>query len=401
MIDVTEAKKIIGENTHLLTPATVQVKDAVGMVLADDVFSPIDMPAFRQASMDGYALSFEGWKMNKRLKIQGIVQAGLNNDELAAPQNAMRIFTGAVVPAGADTVVMQEKCRIDTTNDSAGELIIEDETLVPGINVRLKGSEIKTGDSALTKGCLLTPAAVGFLMGIGVTEVKVYSKPVISIIVTGNELQQPGQPLQQGQVYESNSYTLKAVLKQFHLDESVKVFTALDNLDILTEVLKQRLEQSDVVFLAGGVSAGDFDFVPQACELNGITKIFHKIKQKPGKPFYFGKKDQKYIFGLPGNPASVLTCFYEYVLPALGKMSNRHYELKKQTAPLAKKFNKPAGLTHFLKGFFDGNTVTALDAQESFRLSSFARANCLIQINEPITETKAGEMVEIHLLPFN
>ena len=396
MLSVAEAKKIIDEHTKAFSPVTMQLKDAAGFILAEDIFSPMDIPAFHQASMDGYAFSFKGWKDNNRLKIQGVVQAGLNSDALSSPQNAMRIFTGAVVPTGADTIVMQEKVTV-----SDGALIIEDESLSEGKYLRLKGSEIKTGDLALAKNSVLTPAAIGFLIGIGITEVSVYPMPVISIIVTGNELQEPGQPLQQGQVYESNSYSLKAVLKQFHLDEQVIIFSAKDDLKILIAVLQQAMQQSDVIFLTGGVSVGDFDFVPQAIEQNGITKIFHKIKQKPGKPFFFGKKADKYIFGLPGNPSSVLTCFYEYVLPALGKMSNQKYDLQKIKIPLANDFNKPAGLTHFLKGFYDGEKVVALDAQESFRLSSFARANCLVQINEAITEIKKGEAVEIHLLPGN
>ena len=281
MLSVTEAKQIIDEHTKAFSPVKMLLEDAAGLILTEDIFSPMDIPAFHQASIDGYAFLFKGWKDNKRLKIQGVVQAGLNNDALASPQNAMRIFTGAVVPPGADTIVMQEKAIV-----SDDLLIIEDESLTEGSYVRLKGSEIKTGDLALAKDSVLTPAAIGFLIGIGITAVNVYPKPVISIIVTGNELQKPGKPLQQGQVYESNSYSLKAVLKQFHLDDQVTIFTASDNLEILTEVLKQTLKQSDVVFLAGGVSAGDFDFVPKAIENNGITKIFHKIKQKPGKPFF-------------------------------------------------------------------------------------------------------------------
>jgi molybdenum cofactor synthesis domain len=396
MVSVAEAKRIIIENTNLSEPVTIQVKEAAGMVLAQNIFSHLDIPAFRQASMDGYALSFEGWKSNKRLKIQGVVQAGLNDAELLSPQNAVRIFTGAVVPHGADSIVMQEKVKIEN-----GDLIIEDDNLTAGINVRPKGSEIKTGDLALAKESVLTPAAIGFLIGIGITEVAVYPKPAISIIVTGNELQEPGKPLQKGQVYESNSYSLKAVLKQFHLDDHVNVFNASDNLEILSGVLKEAMKQTGVVFLAGGVSVGDFDFVPQAIEQNGITKIFHKIKQKPGKPFFFGRKDNTYVFGLPGNPASVLTCFYEYVLPSLGKMTNHNYNLQIVLAPMANAFYKPAGLTHFLKGYYDGKTVTTLDAQESYRLSSFARANCLVQINEEVTECKQGEIVETHLLPTN
>lgn len=396
MLSVAEAKRLIIENTSLSRPVKTPLKDAAGFVLAEDVFSPLDIPPFCQASMDGYAISFNGWQSNKRLKIQGVAQAGFKDDELLGSEGAMRIFTGAVVPSGADTIVMQEKIKIE--ND---ELIIEDEYLARGMNVRLKGSEIKAGDLALAKDSLLTPASIGFLIGIGITEIYVYPKPAISIIVTGNELQEPGHPLQQGQVYESNSYALKAVLKQFHYEQRVKVFTAKDALTIVAEVLQKAIEQSDVIFLTGGVSVGDYDFVPRAAEQIGVNTIFHKIRQKPGKPFFFGKKENKYVFGLPGNPASVLTCFYEYALPSLGKMTNHKFDLQKMIVPLSMPFTKPAGLTYFLKGHYDGKTVTALDAQESYRLSSFAKANCLLQINEEVTQCAQGSEVEIHLLPNN
>ena len=226
----------------------------------------------------------------------------------------------------------------------------------------------------------------------------VFPRPAISIILTGDELCQPGQQLEYGQVYESNSYALLAALKNIHIS-NIKVFTAKDNLKTLSEVFRQALASSDAVLLTGGVSVGDYDFVLRAAEINGIEQIFHKIKQKPGKPFYFGKKGDQVIFGLPGNPASVLSCFYEYVLPALGKMSNQKTDLIQLNVPSKTPLKKAAGLSHFLKGFYDGVSVRQLGAQESFRLSSFAKANCLILLDEDRTEYSEGEMVEIHLLP--
>jgi molybdopterin molybdotransferase len=267
-----------------------------------------------------------------------------------------------------------------------------------GVNVRLKGSEIKAGDLAVAKESLLMPAAIGFLAGIGMTEVLVYPYPVVSIIVTGNELLTPGQPLKPGQVYESNSFSLQAALRQLDITD-VKIYKAEDTLETVKRVLNDALQNSHVVFLTGGVSVGDYDFVAAAAKENGIEKIFHKIKQKPGKPFYFGKKEKKLVFGLPGNPASVLTCFYEYVEPALKQMVKQKTGLKMMKVPLAEPFKKAAGLTHFLKGFFDGKTATALHAQESYRLSSFANANCLVKIEEEVTACEKGELVEIHLLP--
>ena len=393
MISVSEAKKIIDQNVSCLESVTLPLQESAGLILAEDVYALMDIPAFPQSSMDGYAFSFEDWKQHKKLKIAGEVAAGSNETFILAPGNAVRIFTGAAVPAGADTVIMQEK--IKTVN---GELIIEDEALRSGNSIRLKGSEIKAGALALGKDSALTPAAIGFLAGIGITEIKVYPNPSISIIITGNELQQPGQSLQHGQVYESNSFALKAVLHQLHL-ESIQILYATDRPEIVTDTLKKALEQSDVVLLTGGISVGDYDFVLHAATECGVEKLFHKIKQRPGKPLYFGKRGKKLVVGLPGNPSSVLTCFYQYVIPALEKLSKREIDLQVIKAPLAKAFQKNAGLTHFLKGFYDGKTVASLDAQESYRLSSFAKANCLIQVDEDTTSLKEGELVDVYLLP--
>jgi molybdopterin molybdotransferase len=394
MISVTEAKAIIHKSIDQLTPVNLPLAEAAGLVLAEDVYSSVDIPAYPQSSMDGYALSFSGWKQYKKLKIEGKVAAGDNEKLLSDPQKAVRIFTGAAVPEGADTVVMQEKIKTDN-----GLLLIEDEKLQEGSNVRPKGSEIKKGELAMVRGSLLSPAAVGFLAGIGITTVNVYPLPVVSIIVTGKELQQPGKPLQYGQVYESNSFTLTAALQQLNITH-VKVVWADDDLEALTGILKDALAVSDVVLLTGGISVGDYDFVLKATVNCRVVQLFHKIKQRPGKPLFFGKKESKLVFGLPGNPSSVLTCFYEYVLPALGKLCNKETGLRVLKAPLAKDFQKQPGLTHFLKAFYNGETAAVLDAQESYRLSSFARANCLIQVNEEVTACKEGEMVEIHLLPF-
>jgi molybdopterin molybdotransferase len=393
MLNVTEAKKIILENAVELSPVKLDLSKAAGMVLAEDIYAGINIPAYRQSSMDGYAFSFADLQTNKPLKIKGVMAAGSGETATLLPGNAIRIFTGAAVPDGADTVVMQEKTKIE--GDS---LYIEDENLQQNVNVRAKGSEIKAGDLAAAKDSLLMPAAIGFLAGIGISEVLVYPYPAISIIVTGNELQTPGQPLLQGKVYESNSYLLQAALKQMHITD-VKVYKAEDTLETVKQGLNEALQKSDVVFLTGGVSVGDYDFVAAAAKENGIEKVFHRIKQRPGKPFYFGKKGNKLVFGLPGNPASVLTCFYEYVEPALKQVAKQKTGLQVIQSPLGAPFKKTPGLTHFLKGYYDGKTATPLHAQESYRLSSFANANCLIKIEEAVTACEKGDIVEIHLLP--
>ena len=392
MISVSDAIEIIGKNISIAEPIELPLIEATGLVSADDIYATADIPAFPQSSMDGYALSFDAWSVHRQLTIQGEVAAGSNQPFQSTPDKAVRIFTGAPVPPGTDTVVMQEKTRTEN-----GKLIIEDEKLRMGTNVRQQGSEIKAGMLALSKNTLLSPGAIGFLAGIGINEVKVYPNPTITIIVTGNEFQKQGNPLQYGQVYESNSFALSAAMKQINLHR-VQVQRVPDDLKSLINVMQQALQNSDVVLLTGGISVGDYDFVLQAASNCGVEKLFHRVKQRPGKPLYFGKKDKKLVFGLPGNPSSVLTCFYIYVLRALGQLSNRSLALQTIHAQLGKTFRKDAGLTHFLKGHYDGNVAMPLDAQESYRMRSYALANCLIQIDEEVTEYLEGASVKVHLI---
>jgi molybdopterin molybdotransferase len=391
MITVAEAKHIISTNVSALNPVTLSLLQSRGKVLAADVFATIDIPAFPQSAMDGYAFAFDD--LQKELVIEGEMAAGSSSAIEVAAGKAIRIFTGAPVPAGVDTVVMQEKVRTEN-----GILFIEDEKLQRNSNVRPIGSEIKAGELALPNGSLLTAAAIGFLAGIGVTEVSVIPDPVISIILTGNELQEPGKPLSYGQVYESNSFGLTAALESLHLPVH-HIYKAEDDPEVLTAILQQALNESDLVLLTGGVSVGDYDFVLQAANTCGVVQQFHKVKQRPGKPLFFGTKNEKVIFGLPGNPSSVLTCFYEYVTEALSLQTKRPLQLKTVQTVLAKDCKKAPGLTHFQKAYYDGHTVLPLTAQESYKLNSFATANCLLQLDGEKEAYEANDPVTIHLLP--
>lgn len=391
LLDIHEAKAFVEQLTPTLSPVAVPLQLAFGKTLASDVFATVNVPAFAQSGMDGYAFAFES--LGKPLKIEGEQAAGDEQPVSLQPGTAVRIFTGAVVPDGADTVVMQEKTTV-----ADGYLIIKDETIQQGNNVRVPGSEIANGDLALASGSTLTPAAIGFLAGMGVNEVEVIPFPRVSIIVTGNELQDPGTAQIFGKVYESNSFALLAALHNLHITDA-SVYKCEDDTDALTDVLNKALAKSDLVLMTGGVSVGDYDFTVKVSKDCGIEKVFHKLKQRPGKPLFFGKKDQVLFFGLPGNPASVLTCFYEYVLVALEKLTHKPMQLKKLMVPLSSTYTKAAGLTHFLKGMFDGEQVHLPNGQESYKLHSYASANCLVMIPGPATTIEPGEEVEIHLIP--
>ena len=392
MINVEEARNIITAKTSRMSPVKKRLTESAGLVLAENVFAFTDIPAFRQSSMDGYAIMFADKDLS--LQVSGTMMAGSSSNLTLARGNAARIFTGAPLPDGADTVVMQEKVKRE-----GDQIRIEDADLAQGKNVRNKGAEIKSGALAMQAGHLLTPAAIGFLSGIGIAEVLVYPLPSISIIITGNEIQEPGLPLQFGQVYDANSFQLKAALQSEGIND-IKVWKVIDDPGELKNTLQKALESSQMVLLTGGVSVGDYDYVIEASEACGITRHFHKIKQKPGKPLFFGAKAEQPVFGLPGNPSSVLSCFYLYVMPCLAILSGRVNRVHKTVSVLAAGYSKPKGLTCFLKGNMEDGQVTPLGAQESFRLSSFARANCLIELEEEREIYEAGETVTIHLLTF-
>lgn len=391
MISVNEAKQIILQSALAKKSSVIPLSQAFGLVNSEDVIASTDIPNFAQSSMDGYALKFAD--KDQPISIIGEMAAGASKQLTINKNEATRIFTGAPLPENADTVVMQEKIRFENE-----KLIIEDENLSEGLNVRPKGAEVKKGEVAMKEETYLSAAAIGFLAGIGCAEVSVYSPPKVAVILTGNELQDPGNALEFGQVYEANSFQLKAVLNQIGI-YNIEILRAEDDPKELHKILEKAIENNDVVLLNGGVSVGDYDFVTQVANTCGVEEKFHRIKQKPGKPLFFGTKENKLVFGLPGNPSSSLTCFYEYVLPALEKMMGLSQSIVETTATVTHDYPKPAGLTHFLKAFYNNGKVTPLHAQESFRLHSFAQANCFIVLPEESLGCKENDQVTIHLLP--
>lgn len=391
MISVNEAKQIILQSALTKKSSIIPLSEAFGLVTSEDVIASTDIPNFAQSSMDGYALRFADH--DQPIAVIGEMAAGASIQLAISENEATRIFTGAPLPENADTVVMQEKIRLENKM-----LTIEDENLSEGLNVRPKGAEVKKGEVAMTEGTYLSAAAIGFLAGIGCAEISVYTPPKAAIILTGNELQYPGNPLEFGQVYEANSFQLKAVLNQTGIKD-IEVFRAEDDPKELQKILEKAIENNDVVLLNGGVSVGDYDFVTEVANTCGVEEKFHKIRQKPGKPLFFGTKYNKLVFGLPGNPSSSLTCFYEYVLPALEKVMGLPSGVIETTATVTHHYPKSVGLTHFLKAFYNDGKVTPLHAQESFRLHSFAQANCFIVLPEESVGCKENDDVIVHLLP--
>jgi molybdopterin molybdotransferase len=392
MITVNEAKKRIEASVLVLPAFSVPILESLGMTLAESIVSAVDMPPFDQSAMDGYAFPFDPSFFEKPFRVIGEIAAGGQSTISPASGEAMRIFTGAPVPPGADTVVMQEKTRCE-----GDQLRIEDFPLKKGGNVRPQGSQTKKGETALFAGSTLTPAAIGLLAGLGITHVNVFAKPRIALLITGSELVAPGTALVGGQVFESNSFALRAALQELNIQPTL-VYRSPDDEVQITAHLREGIEQCDLVIATGGISVGDYDLVKKSMDNCQVDTVFYKVKQKPGKPLFFGKCGPKLLFGLPGNPSAVLTCFYEYIVPVIEKMSGSLGPSKRVVQKtLSEGFNKKAGLTYFLKGKTEGSEVAPLHAQESYQMSSFVLADCLILLEEERTDYLKGEVVAVHL----
>jgi len=386
MIEVKEALEIVAANSSVLSTQKISVHKALGYILAETIYSPISMPPFRQSAMDGYAFIHS---RRHQFDVVGISQAGDHANIKLKETQAVRIFTGAYVPNDADTVVMQEHVMVN------GDSILIAKMPEPFANVRSKGEQINAEDVVFEANTLITPAAIGFLACLGITEITVFKKPKVAILVTGNELVKPGKKLSKGKIYESNSVMLQAALQTIGVNK-IKVHTVKDNLKATKKALKSILEKNDIVLISGGISVGDYDFVKEALLKNGVEELFYKINQKPGKPMFFGSKKDTLVFALPGNPASSLTNFYIYVYPAVkNRMGFSNTHLPKIVRKLDNDIVNNTGKTLFLKALYNETSVEILDGQSSAMLNSFAVANGLVIVPQDVENIKKGESVTI------
>ncbi|WP_281310368.1 molybdopterin molybdotransferase MoeA [Flavobacterium flavigenum] len=390
MIQVNEALTIVAENSSKMPLQKIAVRKALGYVLAETVYSPIAMPPFRQSAMDGYAFRHS---IKHQYDVVSTSQAGDHSNVKLKENEAIRIFTGAFVPDDADTVVMQEHVM---ANENSILIAKMPEKLA---NVRAKGEQINKQEVVFEANTLITPAAIGFLACLGITEIMVYKKPKVAILVTGNELVKPGKKLPKGKIYESNSVMLQAALQTIGIKKT-KVFKVKDNLKATRKALKEILEKYDVVLISGGISVGDYDFVKEALLKNGVKELFYKINQKPGKPMFFGSKNETLVFALPGNPASSLTNFYVYVYPAIrNRMGFSDIHLPKVIRKLNADIKNTSGKTLFLKALYDETHVTVLDGQSSAMLNTFATANSLLIVPDDVEIIEKEQFVT--LLPID
>ena len=392
MISIKEAIASVKLNVNpLLKKTTKSVEKAGGYVLFEDIYSPINMPPFRQSAMDGYALNLHD---GLTYTLIGEVKAGDGHQPDLKIGDAVRIFTGAPVPDSANSIMMQEKVKSD------GNFITIEHQISIEHNIRPFGEQVRAGDIALKKGTKLTPAAIGYLISLGITTVSVFKKPNIAIVTTGNELIEAGQKLSYGKIYESNSKMLLSALYGLKFYD-VTLHNVEDHYSQTVEKLNAVIDENDLVLITGGISVGDYDFVGKALKELEVEELFYKVKQKPGKPLFYGKKGDTQIFALPGNPAAALSCFYVYVYIALQKMMNRDIlELPRIEAISKSNFEKKGDRPQFLKAIYKNGEVEILEGQNSSMLQTFALSNALVYAPETITKIVEGDSIEVIQLPL-
>lgn len=375
---------------------TIPLVDAAGRVVAKPIKAPIDLPPFDASAMDGYALRASATQAPSSLRVTDRSLAGHPASEPVTDETAVRIFTGAVMPKGADAVLLQEDA------ERHEDFVIARETLAPGANVRYRGHDIAHGDEVAAAGLRLDAFRISWLAACGVETVTVTRKLRVAIFSTGDELVDPGSPLANGQIYDSNRMALSQLLSEkFILLKDLGRIP--DDLDEVTRVMQEASVNADVVITSGGVSVGEADFVKAAIETIGHLD-FWKIALKPGKPLAVGHINDALFFGLPGNPVSTIVTYLLFVAPTLDSLSGMPARSPLEIpAILEAPVRHNAGRREYQRGLCRttdaGFAVRPTGDQSSNRLATFANANCLIRVPEDRDDLTIGERVAIHLLP--
>jgi molybdopterin molybdotransferase len=371
------------------------IAEALNYVLAEDIASPLNVPPHDNSAMDGYAFALSSLQSNKTLRLIGRSMAGAPFQGECKLGECIRIMTGAKMPTGCDSVEMQENVTVDSDDIT----FLAEKTL--GSHVRKAGEDIQQGLVVLKQGRKLTSVDIGILASLGVETVDVYRKLTVALIATGDELKLPGQALLSGDIYESNSFVLAAMLEKLHVD--VLNFGVIeDDFEAIKAAFVSADQQADAVISSGGVSVGDADYTKTV--LDDLGEIsFWKIAMKPGKPFAFGQLPHSVFFGLPGNPVSALVTFHQLALVALTKMQNAH-SLQRTTLQVkcSSDLRKSPGRMDFQRGILTvndagENVVSSTGSQSSGVLSSLAQANCFIVLPSEQGKVKAGERVTVQL----
>ncbi|ROV59737.1 molybdopterin molybdotransferase [Vibrio ponticus] len=388
--------KMLSRIKPIQTTLQLPLAEALGYVLAEDILSPIFVPPFDNSAMDGYAVRINDLAESNTLPLAGKSFAGQPFEGEWAQGTCVRIMTGAKIPEGCDAVIMQENTQVT----EQGILFLQEE-VKPQSNIRPTGDDIKQGDIVLPKGARLSPRDIPMIASLGVSHVVVVRKPKVAFFSTGDELKPLGEPLADGQIYDSNRYGIKPLIENFGC-EPIDLGIIPDCPQTLKETFEQAQMLADVVVTSGGVSVGEADYTKDILEELGEIG-FWKLAIKPGKPFAFGKLSTAWFCGLPGNPVSAVLTMYVLVQPMLAKLAG-HTEWKApESIPATTKtaFKKAPGRTDYQRGIYsleDGKFVVETTGNQSsgvFR--SMSLANCFVVLERERGRVEVGETVQIQL----
>lgn len=398
---VTQAKEAILSQLHpTLGTRTVAIREALDQVLAFDLLSPIDVPAHDNSAMDGYAFNSASLQAASitSLKVIGTAYAGVPFNAQCKPGECVRVMTGAVMPNGCDTVVVQENTTVDHD-----QITFPPGAVKAGDNRRLAGEDLAAGKPALKAGKVIRPADLGLIASLGIAEITVRTKLRVAFFSTGDELRSLGQQLDQGCVYDSNRYTLHGMLTRLRFVELIDMGVVPDSPQALEEAMLAAIAQADVIVTSGGVSVGEADYTKEIMEKLGAVN-FWKIAMRPGRPMAFGQvhhphtKQSAYLFGLPGNPVAVMVTFHAFVRDALLKLASAlPLPVPLVAARLAHDVRKRPGRTEYQRAklsFENGfPTATLTGSQGSGILRSMSESDCLLVLEHDQGDLKAGETV--------
>jgi molybdopterin molybdotransferase len=399
-LSVEEARRrILADIKPVIGDEKLALRTALGRILAENVISPLDVPSHNNSAMDGYALKGTdlATDASRDFEVIGTAYAGGPFTGDCHAGQSVRIMTGAAMPTGTDTVIMQE--HVQQLSDDRVRIA---NTHQPGQNVRLAGEDIAKGHVVLEAGRNLVPADLGVLASLGIGEVQVRRRPRVAFFSTGDELRSVGELLGEGDIYDSNRYSLYGMLTRLGVD-LLDLGVVRDEPDAIRKAFQEAARMADVVITSGGVSVGDADYIkPMLDELGEIG--FWKISMKPGRPLTFGSLGDAFFFGLPGNPVAVMVTFYQFVQPALRYMlsGERHHPLMLKANSMDMMRKRP-GRFEFLRGIMSQSEPGQYDVRIAGRqgsgiLTSMSRANCFILLPEESGDIQEGDSVIIQ--PF-
>lgn len=391
MITIQQATKIVLENTIDLQTETIKLENAIGRQLRENLIADRPFPPFNRVAMDGIAIRFADFENGQRtFPIIGVQAAGSSQLFVSESGICVEVMTGAMLPKGVDTVIRYEDILIEKN-----QARVQVETIKNGQNVHKKGTDRTQGEILVKTGQLISPAEVGVAATVGKSELQVTKLPKVAIISTGDELVNVSEIPKPYQIRSSNVYTISTLLKQYQIKP--ELFHIVDNQQATIEKLRVLLNDFDVLILSGGVSKGKFDYIPAALESLNVEKLFHRVRQKPGKPFWFGKNvANKVVFALPGNPASSFMCTNRYFLPWLRASMNLQ-PLNYQYVTLAENFTFKANLQYFLQvkiNYEKAGQITAkpLAGKGSGDLANLADVDGFLELPAEKTDFLKGEV---------